>query len=238
MSLLELEKVRKTYQSALRTEVVLDDVSLTIEPEEFIGVWGDRRSGKSTLLRIMAGLEAPGGGSVRLEGRDLATFSPSARAELRRCGVTVVREWRPERNRRTVDHVALSLVSGGASLRAARGAAYNGLERVGIRACAHLGLQHLSPAELLRVGLAEAIVRLPRLLLIDEPAILRSPSEAQELAALLRDIGRDSSMALLIASEDPGALHGVKRMLALSRGGLREAAEPGVVLPFPQRQTG
>jgi ABC-type ATPase involved in cell division len=238
-ALLELDGVRVAYRAVLRADTVLDDVSLTIEPGELIGIWGDRRSGKSTLLRIMAGLQAPDSGSVRFGGCDLLTSSASARSALqRREGIALVRERRPERNRRTVDHIALSLLCERATLREARDAAYDALERVGIKGCARLGLRHLSPGELFRVGLAEAVVRLPRLLLIDEPAILRSPSEAQELAALLREIGRDSSMALVIASEDTTALHGVKRMLTIGRGKLREAAEPGVVLPFPQRQTG
>lgn len=237
MGLLELVKVSKSFPAALREEVVLDAASLTIEGGDFVGLWGGRRSGKSTLLRLMAGMERPDRGTVRFDGHDLASLSADARAKLLRVGgISLVWEWTPQRNRRAVDHVARALLCEGMSFREARLAAREALERVGVSRCAELGLRRLSPGEMFRVDLATALVRHPRLLLVDEPAILRSPSEREELFALLRGLGEDASLALLVASEDTDALHGATRMLAIGAGRLREISEPGVVLPFPRRQ--
>ena len=71
MSLLALEHVEKAYGSGSGRHVVLRDVSLEIEAGEMVAVWGLRRSGRSTLLRVAAGIEAPDAGSVRFEGHDL-----------------------------------------------------------------------------------------------------------------------------------------------------------------------
>lgn len=239
MSLLELEEVSKSYDAAFRSDVVLDSVSLAIEPGEWVALWGGRRSGKSTLLRIVAGVQRPDGGSVVFAGDDLTAASADHRARLLRArGIALVSEWRPERNRRTVDHVARVLLSSDVNVREARIAARDALDRAGIARCADLSLRRLSPAELFRVGLAVALVRCPRLLLVDEPATLRSPSDRQELFALLREVGRDDSMALLVASEDLDALRDARRTLAIGGGELREVTAPGVVLPFPQRHVG
>lgn len=237
MSLLRLERARKSYPAGLREQVVINDVSISIQEGEFVGVWGDRRSGKSTLLRIMAGIERPDMGMVLFEDQDLARLPADREAKLRRSGgIALVREWRPDRNRLTVDHIAQSLLCEGLTLRAARRLARMALERVGLSPCSDLPLQRLSRGELLRVGLAMAVVRAPRLLLVDEPAISPSPSERHELYTVLRELGDDRSTTVLIASEDPEALYGANRMLAIGGGRLRQTSEPGTVVEFPRRQ--
>ena len=72
MSLLELERVAKRYRDGQLERVVLREVSLDLDGGELAVVWGLRRSGRSTLLRVAAGIEAPDEGVVRFDGRDLA----------------------------------------------------------------------------------------------------------------------------------------------------------------------
>ncbi len=72
MTLLALERVGKRYTAGRLEQVVLDDVSLTLEEGELVAVWGMPRSGRSTLLRIAAGIEPPDTGVVRFQGRDLS----------------------------------------------------------------------------------------------------------------------------------------------------------------------
>ncbi len=79
MSLLELEHVGKSYSRG--SHVALDDLSLAIDPGEMVVVWGERQSGRSTLLRIAAGVETPSEGVVRFDGRDLAA---AGRGDARR----------------------------------------------------------------------------------------------------------------------------------------------------------
>lgn len=84
MSLLELEHVSKRAHDGWRQIVVLDDVSLELDAGETLGVWGMRRSGKSTLLRIAAGRDLPDEGSVNFDGSEITRVSADKRAKLRR----------------------------------------------------------------------------------------------------------------------------------------------------------
>src|ERR1700761_8817418 len=73
MSLLSLEGVSKHRSEGRREHTVLRDIALEVEPGELVGVWGTRRSGRTTLLRIAAGIEQADRGHVRFQGQDLAT---------------------------------------------------------------------------------------------------------------------------------------------------------------------
>ena len=106
------------------------------------------------------------------------------------------------------------------SLHQARSPAWRALERVGVAACAHMPTERLSNSERIRVGLAQALVREPRILLVDEPAVLLRPSEGVQLYELLHSLGRDLRLAIMIASQSrPILTHGVcSRSVAAVRG--------------------
>lgn len=237
MSLLVLEGVFKRYADGRREIAVLDGVSVEIDAGDFVGIWGVRRSGKSTLLRVASGEELPDAGSVRFAGEEITTMSSDRRARLHRSGgIGFLRpDWRPARNKPVVEHVALPLLSDGMSLHQARSPAWRALERVGIPSCAHMPSERLSNSERIRVGLAQALVREPRILLVDEPAVLLRPSEGAELYELLHALGRDLSLAMVIASEDIAPIRKARRMFTIDSGRLRAMDEPGTVVQFRER---
>jgi predicted ABC-type transport system involved in lysophospholipase L1 biosynthesis ATPase subunit len=237
MTLLSLKHVTKRYLDGRAQHKVLDAVSLEIDPGDFIGVWGMRRSGKTTLLRIAAGIDLPDEGEVCFDGHDLTRMSADARAKLRRHdGIGLVRtEWHPGRNKPVVEHVALPLLSDGMSLRDAKEPAHLALARLGVSDCAYLTVDRLSRGERVRVGLAQALVHKPRLLLFDEPPLPLSPSEAVELYGLLFSLGRDSSIAIVVASEDIAPIRRARRILSIDGGRLRSMDPSGTVLAFPDQ---
>lgn len=98
---------------------------------------------------------------------------------------------------------------------------------------AHTPISRLSTSQRLRVCLAMALVREPRLLLIDEPAVLPSPMESEELYALIRSLGEQRELAVVIASEDLAPLGGTHRKMVISSGSVRSMDSRGVVVPFP-----
>jgi putative ABC transport system ATP-binding protein len=238
MSLLALEGVSKRYLDGRREIAVLDDVSLEIDAGDFVGIWGMRRSGKSTLLRVAYGEELPDTGSILFDGDEVTTMSLNRRAHLHRHGGigSLSSDWRPARNKPVVEHVALPLLSDGMSLLQARSPAWRALERVGIAGCAHMPADRLSNSERIRVGLAQALVREPRVLLVDEPAVLLRPSEGVQLYDLLHSLGRDLSLAIVIASEDIAPIRKARRMFTIDSGRLRAMDEPGTVVQFRDRQ--
>jgi ABC-type ATPase involved in cell division len=233
--LLSLKEVTKRHAEGRRVLVVLGSVSLEIERGDFVGMWGPKRSGKSTLLRIMAGMQQPDSGEVSFDGECLSAMSARERAWLFRNGgiALVSSDWRTQIVRPVVELVAAACASGGTSMREARTLARKALGRVDAAECADVRTDRLALGERLRVGLAMALVREPRLLLVDEPAVLPSPLESDELYALLRSLGSDRSLAVVIASENLAPLSGAMRMMAVSSGEVRSMDREGVIVRFP-----
>lgn len=244
MSLLLFSGVGKCYPDGRRRHVVLEGVSFAIEAGEFVGVWGPRRSGKSTLLRIAAGIETPDQGAVAFDGLQINELSADNRACALRAGVGYVpAQWEPHYNRQAVDHVAFAAMADGKTTRRrARAAARRALNRVDMLECAERRLHSLSLGERVRVELARGLVREPRLLLIDEPPPLHSPREGDDLYDLLKKLGNDPDLAVLVACSDVLLIQQTRRMMSLGRARLatmtepEPTPEPAKVLPLRSRR--
>lgn len=233
--LISFENVSKRYRDGGEDVVVLDDASFELEPGVFIGVWGSRRSGKSTLLRLMAGVESPDAGRVSFDGEDLARLSLSRRERLLRddIGLMAATDWRPRSGESVVDYVALSLGSSMTSVAEARQAARLALDRVGMTDHADAMTEYLSMAERMRTALARAVARRPRVLLVDEPALVPSLVERDALYTLLRAIAREDGLTLVVASEDMTPLHGAEIVMSIGDGELCSTDERGTLIEFP-----
>lgn len=237
-TLLSIENVSKGYPDGIDDLTVLDRVSFELAAGAQVGLFGPPRSGKSTLLRIAAGLERPDSGSVRLEGSDLVRLGGAARARLlrRSIGYIALVDWRPLPGECVLDHVATALGSDGFTPREARRKALRVLEHVGLelsRRRAAVG--SLAISERIRLALARALVREPRLLIVDEPAIVPSVTECERFCLLLRTLAEERSIALLLASAELSALGGLQ-LMSIADGELCRTApsiEDNVVrLPF------
>lgn len=239
--LLSFSKVTKSYFEADRETPVLDEVSFELRSGGSLGVYGERRSGKSTLLRLAVGLDFPDSGSVRFEGREPASMSQGARARLLRGPIALLTPdgWSPAPGETAMDHVAMAAGSGGISLREARRRALGVLDRAGVvGATSQATIVSLSPSERARVMLARALVREPRLLAVDEPAPLPSLLERERFWALLRSVAQERSITLLVASEELSALQGLAVLASISAGELCSTEEPATVVELPRRRAG
>jgi putative ABC transport system ATP-binding protein len=235
--LLSFLNVSKRYPDGGREIVVLDRVSLEIDAGITVGVRGARRSGKSTLLRLAAGITLPDSGTVRFEGRDIAQMPGSERGRLLRSKIAFISaaDWRATPGESVVDHVATSLGSEGLTMREARRRAMRVLDRVEIAAGAEEQTTSLSVTERARVMLARALAREPRLLVLDEPAML-SLGERDRFYALLRAAASERNMTLLMASEEMAALQGVGVLMSIAEGELTSTEALGTVVPLPGRR--
>jgi predicted ABC-type transport system involved in lysophospholipase L1 biosynthesis ATPase subunit len=240
MSLLSLEDVAKRYRCGARELVVFDRVSLEVEPGDLVGVWGERRSGKSTLLRLAAGIERPDSGIVRFAGRDIATMSADERAALLLRDIGLVSTslelggMRSARSEAVVDLVAIPLIFDGHSRTEATAAARHALAMCGAADCAHAAPRELKPGERTRVALARALIREPRLLLVDEPAVTQSPSERDAIRDLLHQVTREVPVTTIVASEDVKMLAGAPRVVSVGDGQMASSQRLGTVVPFPR----
>lgn len=236
MTLLALTDVSSSFRDGARELVVLDRAGFDVHEGELIGIHGERRSGKSTLLKIAAGLQPADAGTVVFDGRDVAELSARERAGLwRRGGLGLASgDVGPlASGQRTIEHVALPLTGEGLTLAESERLSRPILELVGAREVADMRVERLSLSDRIRVTLARALVREPRLLLVDEPAVLPGPTDARQLLGMLRSLPRERGTAVVIASEDMTALAAVDRFLTLSDGRLRSTDSRRRVIEFP-----
>jgi putative ABC transport system ATP-binding protein len=227
VSLLALDRVSKRARDR-RGEPILREVSLELHGGELAVVWGMRRSGRSTLLRIAAGVERPDEGVVRFAGQDLARHGE----KLLGGGIGYCRtRMRGEEGRGVVGQVMVGLLVRGVSATEARRRSLRALERAGAAASAGLALDELDGAEAVRVALARTLALEPRLLVVDEPTKGVDLLARDEILLLLRGIADDGVAVLMSADESP-ALSGADRAFTLSEGKLRgtPAREPAPVV--------
>jgi ABC-type multidrug transport system ATPase subunit len=233
MSLLSIEHVTKRYQRGRLERVAVRDVSLEIEPGELVVIMGARFSGRSTLLRIAAGVEAPEEGSVSFEGDDLAQCRNSVLG--RRIGYCQT-NFSSQRGM-VIEHVAAGLLAQRISPKQARRRGQELLLRVGAEHCGQLRCHELNGAELVRVAVASALATAPSLLVIDEPTSGVDLLQRDPLLLLLRSIANEGT-AVLMSTGDSAALSGVARAFTLDEGELRVQSTPADVVPLRRAEAG
>lgn len=229
MSLLELENVGKRYGRGLKERIALRDVSLEVEAGELVTVWGRRRSGRLTLLRIAAGVETPDSGTVRIEGQSLTARG----CEMLGGSIGLCRKtFSINEGQFVLEHLLVGQLARGVAPALASERAWDALERTEVGAAAKLMPSELDAGELVRVAIARALTLQPKLLLIDEPTIGVEVLARDGILKLLRSL-TDEGMAALTTTGEATALAGA-RALQLSDGELhgRSMRELATVVPL------
>lgn len=236
--LLSFEGVSRYRADGHRRVAVVRNASFELCAGAAVGIWGTRRSGKSTLLRLAAAVELPDEGRVLLDGRNIAELRPIERERLLRTDIGFVSplDWRPGYRERVVNYVALPLLSTGATLQRAVWSARTALRRVGAIDTAEAFCRTLSLGERIRAMLARALVNKPRMLIVDEPAAVPNLSDRDELCQLLAQIARQRRSALIVASEDVGTLRCADFLMSIGGGELVRSNERSAdVFEFPDQ---
>jgi putative ABC transport system ATP-binding protein len=227
---LELDRVVKHYLGP-GGEVIraVDDVSLTIAAGEIVALQGPSGSGKSTMLMLAAGLLAPDRGHVRFEGRDLSSLSPRESSDyLRRNIGFVYQSFHLMAGVPAVENAAVKLLADRVPLRQARREAVPWLERVGLGRRLDHTPDRLSGGERQRVAIARALVNEPKLILADEPTGSLDSKRATEIVALLGEICRSQTVAMLLVTHDPKAASIADRVYTLRDGKLSDGHDDEV----------
>jgi ABC-type sugar transport system ATPase subunit len=230
MSLLELRDVVKRYREGRSERVVLRGVSMMLDAGELGVVWGPRGAGRSTLLRVAAGLELPEQGVVLFAGVDLAASGEEVLGD----GIGYCHKSLGSGGWQLVlDHVMISLLARGVDPDAARSRAHAALERTEAGECAALRLNALRAGEAMRVALARVLALAPRMLVVDEPTEGVETIERDGILSLLRSLA-DDGLAVLASTGEPAGLSGAERSWVLGEGELRGApvSELAPVVPL------
>ena len=237
--LLSLESVSRSFWRGPSEVAVLRDVSLDLQAGDLVAVYGQRNAGKTTLLKLAAGFEAPDRGTVAFEGKDLASFSHKQLARLHREQLGWVERAGPHSRELPIrTYLALPLYRE-AGPKAAQRRAQAALARVGAEECADQRWADLSDTARMLIAIAHALVREPRLLIVDDPTAGLGIVDRERIVGLLRSAAEDGGIGVLMAVPDMPALLHAHEVRSLSRGRLLAPTRPptddhGTVIEFPR----
>jgi putative ABC transport system ATP-binding protein len=209
--------IGKTVKSGSSDLVILREIDLDVMAGEAVAIVGASGSGKSTLLAILAGLDTPTAGTVRLDGTELFALDEDARAELRARAVGFVfQSFQLLPAYTALENVMLPL-----ELLNARGSeeqARQMLLRVGLAERAHHYPKHLSGGEQQRVALARAFVVRPKLLLADEPTGSLDAGSGDAVIELMFELNRGFGTTLVMVTHDESLAKRCARVVRLAAG--------------------
>jgi len=219
----ELLHVRKTYREGDSERVVLDDVSVAIEPGQIAVLVGRSGSGKSTLLNLIAGIDRPTAGRVVVDGTDLTALDEDARTRFRRRRIGFVFQFFNLIPLLTIEeNLLLPLELNGVSAAAGAARARSLLERVGLGGRGGSLPDRLSGGEQQRVAIARALVHDPALILADEPTGTLDAETATTVLALLDGLAREAGKTVVMVTHSREVVGVADRIFAVQRGGLLE----------------
>ena len=216
-AIMEVNGISKRVRDSAGELTILHEISFQLAPRESVAIVGASGSGKSTLLSILAGLDTPSSGTVRLDGIDLFALDEDARAAVRgeRIGF-VFQSFQLMGHLSALENVMLPLELRGE--RNARALATEMLGRVGLGQRLGHYPKLLSGGEQQRVALARAFVVRPALLLADEPTGSLDHATGESVMQLMFELNREVGTTLILVTHDPRIAERCDRQIRLEAG--------------------
>ncbi len=219
--IIAVQHVFKSVTDSTGTLDILRDIDFSLAPRETAAIVGASGSGKSTLLSIIAGLDTPTRGTVRVAGQDLFAIDEDQRAALRADKVGFVfQSFQLMGNLTALENVMLPLELSGR--RDARKAASEMLARVGLSERLGHYPKVLSGGEQQRVALARAFVVQPAVLLADEPTGSLDFATGETIMALMFDLNTELGTTLVLVTHDQGIARRCSRRITIEAGRIAE----------------
>lgn len=217
MPVIAVEHLSKSVSDSTGTLEILRDIHFSLQPRQTAAIVGASGSGKSTLLSMLAGLDTPSSGTVRVQGQDIFALSEDARAALRGQKIGFVfQSFQLLPNLTALENAMLPLELAG--VRGARQQAVEMLQRVGLgQRLAHYP-KLLSGGEQQRVALARAFVVQPAVLLADEPTGSLDHATGAAVMDLMLELNREQGTTLVLVTHDRGIAAQCERTLTIEAG--------------------
>lgn len=202
-NIIELANLRKVYRIGSEKVIALDSVSLNIEKGEFCCLLGTSGSGKSTLLNLMAGLEKPTKGTIRIKGEAVESMSEKKLALFRQEHLGFVfQSYNLLPTLTAIENISLPLTFKGVSRTAREKRAAVMLEAVGLTSHAKHKPSQMSGGQQQRIGIARAFVAMPEIVFADEPTGNLDSKTTREVMGLITKMARKNNQTLVIVTHD------------------------------------
>jgi putative ABC transport system ATP-binding protein len=217
--MVELKHVTRRYQQGENSILALDDVTIRIEPMEFVAVTGESGSGKSTLLHLVGGLDKPDAGEIIVNGLALHTASERELTQYRARDIGIVFQFfnlLPTLN--VLENVSAPLEFQGVRSREATARARDILKLVGMEKRERHFVHQLSGGEMQRAAIARALVHHPRLLLADEPTGNLDAANARKVLEIFRRIANENLTTLVVVTHSAEVAESAQRKIHLKNG--------------------
>lgn len=232
----ELRGVTRVFATGGEQIAAVRDVELAVAAGEGVAIMGPSGSGKTTLLNLIAGLDRPTSGVVRVLGRDLGKLSESELTAFRAKAIGFVfQDPRLLPGLSAVENVAIARLPWGKRKALIKEAAKL-LEAVGVGNRMYHPPSRLSAGERQRVGIARALLGQPRILIADEPTGNLDIKTTQALTALLSELRDDMTITMIIATHDPSVAAMTPRVIRLVGGAIETNHGPqGLTVAEPRQ---
>jgi len=214
---IEVSGLSKRVADASGELTILQEIDFTVQPAETLALVGASGSGKSTLLGLLAGLDTPSSGTVRLDGTDIFALDEDGRAAFRKAKLGFVfQSFQLLTHLNALENVMLPLELRGES--GAREKAADMLGRVGLGSRLKHYPKFLSGGEQQRVALARAFVTQPPLLFADEPTGSLDAATGESIIGLMFELNRERGSTLVLVTHDRAIAQRCDRRITIDAG--------------------
>lgn len=224
-ALVEIRYVSKSYQRGEQVVPVLTDINLDIGQGDFVALMGPSGSGKSTLLNLVAGIDKPDGGAIRVAGADITQLSEGELAGWRAANVGFIFQFynlMPVLN--AFENVELPLLLTGLSRSERRARVAMTLSLVGLADRMDHKPNELSGGQQQRVAIARALVSDPLLVIADEPTGDLDRQSAADILGLLDRLNTELGKTIVMVTHDPRAAEAAHHLIYLDKGQLTDTS--------------
>ena len=229
-----LKQLSKTYSRGAAVVTALRDVSLEVKPGEFCAFVGPSGCGKSTLLNLVAGLDLPTSGEIRLEGRSTQHLTSSEWTKIRRETIGIVfQAFHLIHGLTAEENIALPLMLRGDNGREMANRVNDMLDKVGMSHRRRHRPAELSGGEQQRIAIARALVHGPRLLLADEPTGNIDSHQGAGIMALIRELALSGGQTVLLVTHSVQAAQAADYVWTMRDGRLVSRTERMTELVTP-----
>lgn len=220
MPLLELKKVKKTYQQGKIKVPALRGIDMTVEEGEFTTIFGPSGSGKTTLLNMIGCLDTPTEGDIQLNGNRISDLSKKELAMTRRYNIGFIFQSYnliPVLTAYENVEFAIRLI-GNLSEKEMRDKVFKMLEEVGLKGFENRRPGELSGGEKQRVAVARALIKEPKIVLADEPTANLDSETAQDVIKNMIRMNEELGTTFVFSTHDPQIMEYARRFVNLKDG--------------------